>query len=327
MTVPTQRCTICRSLLDEEDLFCSNCGTESPLCMPANSTANEQQASVMSFRCESCGASMSYDASAQTLRCPFCGSKQLASQKDARTLKPNAVVPFQIDRQQADAALRKFLATGFFRPGDAVQNSILRDVTQVYVPFWIFEATTSTYWTGDTSQTPAGARGNWFPRSGFHQGSYRDLFVVASSIITPSEAERIGPFDLKASVAPTKVDLLNVIVEEFRVPRKYARPLATSQIEEFEAEACQQYLSGQVRNVRVNVQISEMRSEPVLLPLWIMVYRYQDQPYRVLVNGQNAKVFGNAPFSYKKLGVVLLVIFAFIALFIVMIILAQMLNK
>jgi hypothetical protein len=57
--------------------------------------------------------------------------------------------------------------------------------------------------------------------------------------------------------------------------------------------------------VRVNVRIEHMSSEPVLLPVWIMAYRYQGQVYRFLLNGQTAKPTGEAPTSWRKvLGVV-----------------------
>ena len=60
----------------------------------------------------------------------------------------------------------------------------------------------------------------------------------------------------------------------------------------------------------------------MLLPIWIMVYQYRNQPYRVLVNGQTGEVYGAAPFCYAKLtgvigGVVvlLLIVIVVIALF------------
>ncbi len=140
-------------MLDEEDLFCSNCGTEGMATAKEADLLIEQQASLMSFKCESCGASMSYDASAQSLRCPFCGGQQLRAQKDARTLRPNWVVPFRTRLADAENALRTFLASGFWRPGDASRASMIGEVTQVFVPFG-FSAKTSTYWTGDSSSTP-----------------------------------------------------------------------------------------------------------------------------------------------------------------------------
>ncbi len=53
-------------------------------------------------------------------------------------------------------------------------------------------------------------------------------------MIGPREMEGIQPFDLSAAVSPQEIDLVNVIVEEFRVPRKFARPQAVSLIEQYE---------------------------------------------------------------------------------------------
>ncbi len=302
-----QKCPICRSMLDEEDLFCSTCGTESA-ASDVIDKPHTQQASLHSFRCESCGASMSYDASAKALRCPFCGSEKMTQRTDSRTLRPNLVVPFSIDRSQVETNLREWLRRGFWKPGDAAQLAAIREVTQVFVPFWVFSANTYTYWSGDSSPAPFGARGDWHPLSGDHRGQYRGLLVPASSILATGEVESISPFDLSRGVSPDKVDLENVVVEEFRLPKKFARPLAQSKLEAMETAASMSYFPGRSRNVRVNVRVEGMTSDPFLLPIWIMVYRYKDQPYRVLINGQTGKVAGSSPFAYNKLFVILLIV-------------------
>lgn len=317
------RCTICRTYLDAEDLFCSNCGTENTIGLdsegvgiaPAPTTT--QQASVMSFRCDQCGASMSYDASAKTLRCPFCGSEKLSSRSDARTLRPSGVVPFQIEQSQAESLLRTWLSQGFWKPGDASQRSTLSKVTQVYVPFWVFSATTETAWTADSSAVTAGARGNWRPMFGTRVGTYDDVLVGASGTLTPAEVREIAPFDISSAVQPEAIDLNNVIVEEFRVTRRDARMHASALVEQYEAGHAQQSIPGSIRNLNTNVRIQDMRSVPLLLPIWILVYQYKNQPYRVLVNGQTGEVFGTSPFSYVKLtGVVagLLVLIVFVVI-------------
>jgi hypothetical protein len=127
------------------------------------------------------------------------------------------------------------------------------------------------------------------------------VLVGASGTLTPQEVREIAPFDLTQSVAPETLDLDNVIVEEFRVPRRDARMNAAALVESYETGQSQQKIPGNVRNLRVNVRIQNMRSVPLLLPVWIMVYQYRDKPYRVLVNGQTGEVYGTAPFSYAKL--------------------------
>jgi len=323
------RCAVCRTYLDSEDLFCSNCGTENPKGVDAdgvgaesNTAAVTQQASVMSFRCDQCAASMSYDASAKTLRCPFCGSAKMSSRPNARTLKPSGVVPFQVVQSQVESLLREWLSRGFWKPGDASQRSVVSKVTQVYVPFWVFSASTETAWTADSSSVPIGARGTWRPVFGTHRGNHDGVLVGASGTLTPAEVQEIAPFDLALAVKPSTVDLDNVIVEEFRVTRRDARMKAAAVIEQYEAIESKQSVPGSVRSLKTNVRIQDMRSVPLLLPIWIMVYQYRKQPFRVLVNGQTGEVFGTAPFSYAKLtGVIaamfLLMLFAIIAVVVI----------
>ncbi|MCE9554982.1 MAG: zinc ribbon domain-containing protein [Planctomycetes bacterium] len=295
---PPTRCSVCHGVLDEEDLFCPNCGTESPHPQQAAPVA---QLSTHNFKCSGCGASMSYDASAGTLRCPFCGSLKLEAQPDAQTLIAEVVVPFQLTREQAVSQMRAWLGQGFWRPGDLSTQALVVSMTPVYVPYWIFEATTQTYWTADTSQTPAGASGDWFPLFGQREGSYNGLLVGASGALTAAETAELSPFDLAPGVPPEQVDLDNAIFEQFSVPRKYARPLARSGLEALEIEACTREVPLKARNVKVSMLVGGLTSRPVLLPVWIMAYRYREQVFRFLVNGQTGSSTGRAPFSYRKL--------------------------
>lgn len=305
MTDVLQRCAICEAILDEEDLFCANCGAEAPHPPQTEQGQAQTQASTHSFMCQGCGASMSYDASAQTLRCPFCGSDGLARQADKKTLRPRLVVPFGIERGDAEQRMRAWLGRGFWRPGDLASAAELHKVTAVYVPYWVFAASTHTYWTADSNRTPPGARANWYPVSGEHRGQYSGLLIGASNALTPAETSALCPFDLARGVPAEQVDLNNVVYEQFVVQRKYARPQAQAMLENLERNACQQYVPGKARNVHVNVQLHGLTSQPVLLPVYIMAYRYKDQLFRFLVNGQTGAATGQAPFSYKKLFAIL----------------------
>ncbi len=74
-----------------------------------------------------------------------------------------------------------------------------------------------------------------------------------------------------------------------------------AQLRTREYQACQQYIRGSHRNLKVNVRIQELNSVPVLLPIWIMAYRYQNQIYRFIVNGQNGRSTGKVPISWTKI--------------------------
>ena len=95
------------------------------------------------------------------------------------------------------------------------------------------------------------------------------------------------------------------------MPRKYARPLARGLVEALEAKTCAgRYVPGRSRNVHANVRIESMSSEPVLLPVWIMAYRYKDRLYRFLVNGQTGRATGQAPLAWWKAAAIAAVVVA-----------------
>jgi hypothetical protein len=109
----------------------------------------------------------------------------------------------------------------------------------------------------------------------------------------------------------------NVVYEQFRVQRKYARPLAHAGLEEQERAACRQYVPANSRNLQVNIRVEGLTGEPVLLPVFVMAYRYKDQVHRFLVNGQTGKCTGTAPTSYSKIaGAVAIVIGLILAIII-----------
>ncbi len=123
--------------------------------------------------------------------------------------------------------------------------------------------------------------------------------------IAPGVGPQVAFYDRYGGILPepAQVDLQNVIVEQFSVVRKYARPLARQGMEELERAACQsQYVPGNARNVHVNIRIEGLTSEPVLLPVWIMAYRYGEELFRFLVNGQSGRATGRAPLSWRKIG-------------------------
>jgi hypothetical protein len=315
------KCGVCHALLDEEDIFCVNCGTEAPDHPDAGLSTSFQ--STHNFNCEGCGASMSYDASARNLRCPFCGSEKMHAERDVKVLKPQWVVPFATAQADAQKSLHRFMGSSFWRPSDLATSSVIVKMRPIYVPYWVFSATARTHWTADTSKVPPGARASWYPMAGEHSAHYQNILVGASGALTPAETNALLPFNMASGVRPEEIDLENVTYEPFRVQRKYARPHAIHGFEEAERTACRALVPGSARNVRVAVLLEGLRSWPVLLPIWIMAYQYRGKVYRFLVNGQTGRHHGQAPFSYWKAllvagitiaAIVLLALFLFVCM-------------
>lgn len=297
--VDLDRCTSCRALVDAEDLFCANCGTEAP---HEAGRAGRVATEARNFQCRGCGASMNYDASARSLKCPFCGSVDLAEDPSRGVLAPELVIPFALGRDEAERRLRAFLGSSFWHPSDLRRAAHLTDLRAVYVPFWIFATHARTHWTADSSETPPGARADWYPVSGRRQAAYQDLWVPASAGVPLDAIRAILPFDPSAGVPPDRVDLVDVTVEQFTVSRRYARPHLQGLVESLESQAAAREVPGRSRNVKVNVLLEGATSRGALAPVYIMAYRYDRKLYRYVVNGQTGEATGSAPVSMRRIG-------------------------
>jgi hypothetical protein len=259
----------------------------------------------------------------QSLRCPFCGSEKLEPEADKKDIAPQGVIPFRVSKDEAVTAMRQWLGQGFWRPSDLAEAAAIVKLELVYVPYWVFDATTHTYWTADSSATPAGARADWYPVFGEHHGQYAGVLVGGSGALSPGETDALRPFDLSAAVPPEEVDLENITFERFAVLRKYARPMARGGLESLEMQAVSPHIPGRNRNLKVNTRITDLHSRPMLLPVWIMAYRYRDEVFRFLCNGQTGRSTGRAPVSWRKIAAAVAIAIAVVLLFLLIVAASQ----
>jgi hypothetical protein len=82
-------------------------------------------------------------------------------------------------------------------------------------------------------------------------------------------------------------------------------------------QACSAQVPGDTqRNLRVNTAFSQMTYKHVLFPVWISSYRHGDKVYQFLINGQTGEVQGQAPISWIKVTLVILLVLIVLAVFV-----------
>jgi predicted RNA-binding Zn-ribbon protein involved in translation (DUF1610 family) len=291
-----------------------------------------------SIKCKSCGAVNTVDASVVSTECPFCGSNQVVPQEQvAQVVKPESLLPFQVDQAKAVALFRKWLGSGFFRPTPV--RRIARDaqarIHGMYLPFWTFDAftsswweaeaghyyyTTETYWdTDDKGQKVQRTRQvqhvRWEPASGHLQLALDDVLVPATRNVDQSMIESIYPFDTKALVLYKPEFLAGWGAEAYTVDLPEAWKTGQGIMQETVNNACARQIPGDTyRNLRVDTAFSNMTYKHVLFPVWIASYRFNDKVYHFLVNGQTGEVRGQAPISWIRVILVIVVVLIILAL-------------
>jgi hypothetical protein len=283
-----------------------------------------------SIRCESCGAVNTMDPHIISTECAFCGSNQVVPQEHvAQVIKPKSLLPFQVDQDQAVKLFRQWLGRGFFRPNPVkkIAKDARAKVQGVYLPFWTFDAYTSSQWRAEAGyyyyetesywatddegkrvrRTRQVQRVRWEPAAGFLPLSFDDVLVPAATSLERDMVERVYPFDTKALVPYDPGFLSGWGAEAYTVDLRDAWVTGQEIIQGRVRQACAREVPGDTqRNLRVDTAFSNMTYKHVLFPVWIASYRYRDKIYHFLVNGQTGEVQGQAPISWIKVALVVI---------------------
>ncbi len=293
---------------------------------------------VDTFTCQNCGATTSFDPGSSTLRCPFCGT-QLAVRADAAAANitvDHFVLPFRIQKQDSQDRIREWLGSSFWAPGDLKSRSALDRGQGSYIPFWRLDADTYSKWEGEISQTHTRqvprtrqlADGKserymatetyktWHPRDGEHEASFR-TWIPASTGLTQVEADQLMPFPEESMMTYSTDLLVGFSAEEPGIDEDGAWGPGETRIRQMAHDACALEVE---RLTKVDTRLSNRRSAVCHLPIWIYGYRYQNQDYRVLVNGHTGEIVGDRPTSKARIFVAVGIGVAIVVLIIVAIV-------
>jgi hypothetical protein len=298
-------CRRCQTAIEEGDLRCSVCA----LTVPGDPPSAVARTAAKILRCRECAAAVSYAIEAQAPRCAFCDSVMEVEQPVDPVEQAEWILPFAVDYDSARHALRAWLKSlGWFRPSDLAHAATVDSLHALHWAGWIFDAEAHVTWTADSN---AGSRRSaWAPHAGSTPFKWDNILVSASRGLTVKEAAKLAPgFRLDSAQRATPDKTSVPTVESFDVQRSAARKKIIDAIEATAAAQLQRgFIPGsRFRNVRVSVLLARLVTRRVVLPTWVLAYRYKGTLYRALVHGQDPRLaFGDAPLSWAKIALVVL---------------------
>ncbi|MBX3475149.1 MAG: hypothetical protein KF754_12255 [Planctomycetes bacterium] len=297
-----------------------------------------------SVKCQDCGADIIVGAGAQTARCDYCGGKRIIEEElPPGVLQPEALLPFQFDGKSAEERFRKWLSgTGFwgrlyvrmFRPGSLTARSSVNELHGIYVPFWTYDTNSQSNWTAQAgyyyyvTETYRDSQGKtrtrqvrkirWVWKSGTRRDHFDDWLVCAARQYYAGELQRlmkeIEPFPTRAMVPFDNKYLAGFRAERYSVDLKAGWSIALQGINAELYSRCGRDVPGDThRNLEVRSSFWGQSFKHVLLPVFVLTYRFEDKPFNVLVNGSTGEVRGKAPISKIKVAIFCAVIAALIA--------------
>jgi len=315
-----QACEHCGAPVEPLDKFCPACGAE----QPAAAVVHEPEVEQKRFRCKNCGAEVAVDPDQRSYTCAFCDSSYVVEipPEESGRQAPEFVIGFSVTPEEAMEKFRAWLGrNAWFRPGDLKGAQIAEKLRGVYLPFWSFSMLadsgwsasigecwyrTETYTTVQNGKTVTKTRTvqetEWWPLAGRHHRYYSGYLVSGSRGLSQGDAERIKPFHLAALKRYEPYFLAGWLSEEYSIERDGALATCQQEFHRRERENVSEMLPGDThRDVRVETRFGDVNSDLILLPVYLLSYRYHGKLYRFLLNGQTGKSAGDKPLSWPKI--------------------------
>lgn len=324
-----------------DSLACPYCGFENPIAAIddtieeldyhqalTNAMAGEAVEERLEVKCGSCGASATLDPNVAADECPFCGTPVVKTGTSTRILKPKALLPFKIKREEARTAFRDWIGGLWFAPNALKKRGKQSERLQgVYMPYWTYDCNTASRYTGqrgehywDTVTRTVTVNGKterrqervrktrWYPASGRVRNSFDDVLVLASESLPRKKTDALEPWDLR-NLEPYQDSYLSGFkAESYRVTLDSGFEQAKYKMDPvIRATICRDIGGDEQRILNVTTQYRDISFKHVLLPIWISAYRYQEKIYRFMVNGRTGEVQGERPWSWIKITFAVLV--------------------
>jgi predicted RNA-binding Zn-ribbon protein involved in translation (DUF1610 family) len=299
-----------------------------------NLAAHAEMQDAMTVKCVACGAESQFGANVVADKCPFCGAAIVATAQSKKQIRPKALLPFIVTRQQASAAFAQWVGGLWFAPGALQREAQRTGIDGAYIPAWTYDANTASQYTGERGDdywdtetyTDRDAQGNtvvrtrqvrrtrWSWVSGSVENTFDDVLVLASRSLPPKIAQRLEPWDLKNLVPYRDEYLSGFVSESYQVDLPQGFEIAKQIMDGYVHQSVLRDIGGDHQRIAsLHTQYHDITFKHTLLPIWISAYRFGGRTFRFLVNARSGEVQGERPYSVGKIVALVLLILTVVA--------------
>ena len=266
--------------------------------------------------CSTCGAQVVFEQSRTASVCPMCGSSQVLESRQTAGVSPDGLIPFAIDKADAQSRFRKWVKSRWFAPNklkNAYQEGKLEGV---YIPFWTFDADADCHYSGRGAKRNPKAKKDdpeseqyiWFPVSGTVSERFDDYQICAGSERVRKVINKVLPYNTQENTIPyNSAYLSGFSAERYAIGADQALEEAEDKMLDSlhlaaEAEIRRRgYVQADVSKRDLELELFDVGYKHILLPVWVSAFAYGGKQYTYLINGENGAVTGERPFSWIKI--------------------------
>lgn len=274
------------------------------------STWNDKDSERMrAYGCPSCGAQIMADQTTAVTRCPYCGNNAVLPGQLADELKPDFVVPFKLDKDDAVRALGDYYHDKRFLPAAFTNQNHVEEIQGVYVPFWLYSVDVQSEGTFTAENVQAWSDGSTdYVKTDqyklYRLGTMRfdNVPVDGSTRMPDAHMDAIEPFDYQEMVPFSLGYLPGYLADRYDQNARTCQERAEARIRQSATTVLQKSASGYN-----SIQLENCDTKPrwdqisyALMPVWMLHTRWNGQDFLFAMNGQTGRLVGDLPVDRGK---------------------------
>lgn len=264
------------------------------------------------YVCKSCGGEIVGDETLGATSCPYCDNPVVMTGQFSGSLKPDYVIPFKKDKEDAKKAMRQHTKGKRLVPKVFKDENHIDEIKGVYVPFWLFDADADANIRYKATKTHTWSDSNYYyTRTSFfavhRSGSigFERVPVDGSTKMADDLMESIEPYDFADAVDFKTAYLSGYLADKYDVDADDSITRANQRIKNSTEQAFAETVNGysSVIPESSTIKLSSGKAKYALYPVWLLNTNWKGQKYVFAMNGQTGKFVGNLPLdkaAYKK---------------------------
>ncbi len=262
----------------------------------------QESAKLKVHICKSCKGEIIAESTTAVTSCPYCDNNLFIPQQFADDLRPDYVIPFQLNKEQAKECLREFYKGKLLLNPCFKQENHLDEIKGLYVPFWLFDCDTKSevQYKATKVRSYSDARYNYvetkhysIQRSG--QVNFHKIPADGSSKLDDTLMESLEPYDYRKLTQFTPAYFAGYMADCYDVEAEQLRSRINQRIRNSVEECFRPRGYATVSTVNVNIKTEKNQIGYALLPVWVLNTRYHGELHTFYINGQTGKIVGKLP--------------------------------
>lgn len=243
---------------------------------------------------------------------------------------PEGVLPFSVTQPQAVGNYKTWLSSLWFAPSALKEMAQADKLSSIYIPYWTYDAwtqsyydgergehyyDTETYWENGEQKERQVQKTHWYSVAGEVSRQFDDVCIPATTSLPEKYINKLEPWDLQslkpyepAYLSGHKAQTYQIALDQgFEKFKKIAEGVIYND--------ARNAIGGDEQRVHnVSTDYSNITFKHLLLPIYAGAYRFNGKVFQIVVNGRTGEVQGERPYSWLKIGCLVLPSSAFYCL-------------